>query len=85
MRAFDNSYMHATFNILYRLEYADGEHKCWLINFPGGGTVDGVRHITDAFRVARTMHIDITLLDKETCITLPVPVYNSLPVTLRCF
>jgi len=44
IRAFTNSYMHATFNILYRLEYADGEHNCWLINFLGGETVYGICH-----------------------------------------
>lgn len=75
MRAFGNSYMHATFNTLYRLEYADGERNCWLINFLGGGVLYGVCHITDTFRVAHTVHIDIALPDKRnlyyaTCVCL---------------
>lgn len=74
MRAFGNSYMHATFNTLYRLEYADRERNCWLINFLGGGILYGVCHIIDTFRVAHTVHIDIALPDKgnyyATCVCL---------------
>jgi len=39
MRVFANSCMHATPNILYRLEYTSGVRKRRLINFPGGRAV----------------------------------------------